>query len=392
MRPKIHSWMIATVALALPLQAHAQDAPKWCSVAPADGAPYLPSLEHELQGKLDSQPQPLAHVHTEGTLPHKGIRDESIMAERDWPVMRDAAYAWRAGAGDAYLGLATRYFMGWVNVYKPDLNPIDETNLDALVDTYAVIAPTLKPDDRAVAQAYIRGWAKAYIDAIDSHKIVSPSPQATTWNNNWQSHRIKLVTMMAVALNDDELFHAARRLFQAQIEANMHGDGEVIDFEERDACITSSTTWSLWPKRLWRRGCMARTGSTTRRPTAPLWPRALPGFTPMPTATRRMKSSCIPRYCSTPSAPPLARRAIPAVRRDDGRQCHVAGRGVRSEVPARGAETPSQAPGLAGHVRGVKQVLSPFANRRRRSANLRPRSGRQGRPPPEPMRGARAAL
>jgi hypothetical protein len=239
MRPKIHAWMVATVALVLPLQVQAQtapqDAPKWCPVSPADGASELPSLVHELQGKLDSQPSPMDHVHTEGTLPHKGIRDESIMAERDWPVMRDAALAWRAGAGDAYLKLATRYFTGWVNVYKPDLNPIDETNLDDLIDTYAIIAPTLKPDDRAAAQAYIRNWAKAYIDSIDSHRIVSPSPQATTWNNNWQSHRIKLVTMMAVALNDDELFHAARRLFQTQIEANMHGDGEVIDFEERDA-------------------------------------------------------------------------------------------------------------------------------------------------------------
>ena len=36
-------------------------------------------------------------------------------------------------------------------------------------------------------------------------------------------------------LNDDELFHAARRLFQTQIETNMHSDGEVIDFAQRDA-------------------------------------------------------------------------------------------------------------------------------------------------------------
>lgn len=233
-------WTIALLTAALPLSglpvsASAQTAPNWCPVGAADGKDALPALIRELQPKLDSQPAPLAHVHTEGTLPHKGIRDESIQAERDWPVMRNAALAWRAGAGDAYLTLATRYFNAWVQVYQPDLNPIDETNLDQLIETYAIIAPTLKPEDRARADQFLHTWGKDYVEAIDAHKVVSPSPQATTWNNNWQSHRVKLVTMMAVALNDDELFHAAKRLFQAQIAANMHGDGEVIDFEERDA-------------------------------------------------------------------------------------------------------------------------------------------------------------
>ena len=232
----MRAFLLGVLAMALPVQVHAQTtAPKWCPVAPADGKAYLVPLIRELQPKLDNQPAPMAHVHTEGTLPHKGIRDESIVAERDWPLMRDAAYAWRAGAGDAYLTLATRYFNAWVKTYQPDLNPIDETNLDSLIDTYAVIAPTLKAEDRAAADQFLRSWANGYIDSIDNHKIVSPSPQATTWNNNWQSHRIKLVTMMAVALNDDELFHAAGRLFRAQVEANIHSDGEVLDFPERDA-------------------------------------------------------------------------------------------------------------------------------------------------------------
>jgi hypothetical protein len=233
----MRAWIFAALAVVVPVQAHAQsqDAPNWCPVPPADAKAYLPPLIRELQPKLDSQPAPMDHVHTEGTLPHHGIRDQSIEAERQWPVMRDAAYAWRAGAGDAYLALATRYFEAWIGTYKPDFNPIDETNLDTLIQTYAVIAPTLKPEERTAAQAYIRAWAKGYIEEIDSHRVVSASPQATTWNNNWESHRVKLVTMMAVALDDDALFEAARRLFRAQLEVNMHGDGEVIDFEERDA-------------------------------------------------------------------------------------------------------------------------------------------------------------
>lgn len=225
-------WLWAAWVMAMPAAVHAQT---WCSVSPEDAKTYVPQLSRALQARLDSQPSPLAHVHTEGTLPHQGLYDASLAAERDWPVMRDAAYAWRAGAGDAYLALATRYFKAWIATYQPDLNPIDETNLDTLIQTYAVIAPTLTPDDRAAAQSYLRAWAKAYIDAMDSHQAASQSPKVTIWNNNWQSHRVKLVTMMAVALNDDALFHTARRLFLAQIAVNMHPDGEVIDFKERDA-------------------------------------------------------------------------------------------------------------------------------------------------------------
>ncbi len=229
MRP----WMLAAALLALPAAAHAEG--PWCPVSPAEAATHMAPLIRELTPLLDSQPAPMAHIHTEGTLPHQGIRDQSIEAKTQLPVMRDAAYAWRAGAGDAYLALATRYFNAWIKVYQPDLNPIDETNFDAFIDTYAVVAPKLAAADRAAADAFMHKWATDYIAAIDGHKIVSPSPQATTWNNNWQSHRVKLVTMIAVALNDEALFAEARRLFRTQIEANIHPDGEVLDFAERDA-------------------------------------------------------------------------------------------------------------------------------------------------------------
>lgn len=228
----MRAWLLATVLVGAPVGAQAQG---WCPVAKVAGQSRLSTLTDALHARLDSQPTPLAHIHTEGTLPHQGIRDQSMAAARDWPVMRDAAYAWQAGAGDAYLALATRYFKGWIRTYQPDFNPIDETNLDTLIQTYAVIAPSLKADDRAAAQAFLRAWAQGYIASIDSHHAASISPAISVWNNNWQSHRVKLVTMIAVALKDDALFRAARRLFQTQIAANMQADGEVIDFRQRDA-------------------------------------------------------------------------------------------------------------------------------------------------------------
>lgn len=224
--------LLATAAF-VPLAAHAE-AP-WCPVPPSDAAAALPAVTHELSPLLDSIPQPPTRVHTEGTLPHKGIRDESIVAERQLPLMRDAAFAWRAGAGDAYLAMATRYLNAWVATYQPDLNPIDETPFDSLIDTFAVIQSKMDPKDREAARAFFAKWARDYIASMDAKQVVSESPQASSWNNNWQSHRVKLVTMIAVALDDEALFNEARRLFRAQVDVNIHADGEVIDFPERDA-------------------------------------------------------------------------------------------------------------------------------------------------------------
>ncbi len=234
----MHLFLALAATLMTPVSTHA--ASQWCTVLPADAAAFSGQITPYLTPLLDSTPKPMVHIHTEGTLPHQGIRDESIEAKKQLPIMRDAALAWRAGpeasgAGDAYYDLAQRYFMAWVDTYQPDLNPIDETPFDAFIETYAVIAPKLPAADRAKADAFLTAWAKDYIASIDSHQVVSQSPQASTWNNNWQSHRIKLVTMIAVALGDDALFADARRLFQAQVAGNILPDGEVRDFAERDA-------------------------------------------------------------------------------------------------------------------------------------------------------------
>ncbi len=228
----MHAAFAVVLALALPFSAHAGD---WCSVPPAEAARYLPGVTKRLAPLLDSQPQPMAVMHTEGTLPHQGIRDQSIEARKQLPIMRDAAYAWRAGAGDAYLKLSIRYFNAWAAVYQPNLNPIDETNFDAFFDTYAVIAPELAPSDHARADSFLRKWGHDMVASVDAHNIVSRSPQAGSWDNNWQSHRVKIVTMIAVATGDDALFDDARRLFRAQVAANIKPDGQVIDFAERDA-------------------------------------------------------------------------------------------------------------------------------------------------------------
>ena len=60
------------------------------------------------------EPNALARVHTEGTLPHQGIYDQSREAMRDWTAMRDLGLGFALSQNETYLRAAERYFTpGW---------------------------------------------------------------------------------------------------------------------------------------------------------------------------------------------------------------------------------------------------------------------------------------
>ena len=181
---------------------------------------------------LDDKPHALAHVHTEGTLPHQGIRDASLEAERDWPLARQAALAWRLSADARYLHQVDAYLAAWSNTYQPDFNPIDETNLDGLIDAYVLTSAALPASTRDATRAWLRKLGDGYIERIRAFPAQHKPGTAT---NNWQSHRVKLVTLAAAAQGDPAMLKTAQALFERQVADNIKPDGEVIDFAERDA-------------------------------------------------------------------------------------------------------------------------------------------------------------
>lgn len=201
--------------------------------APGAGEPQASAkrLLAAAAAHLDEPPHALARVHTEGTLPHQGIRDESIAAERDWPLMRQAALAWRLSADARYLHQVDTYLKAWTGTYQPDFNPIDETNLDGVIDAYVLTSAGLPAATRDATRAWLRKLGEGYIQRIEAFR----DPKPGTATNNWQSHRVKLVTLAAAALGDPAMLKTARELFERQIADNIKPDGEVIDFAERDA-------------------------------------------------------------------------------------------------------------------------------------------------------------
>ncbi|RMD00969.1 alginate lyase [Aquitalea palustris] len=206
-----------------------RDMGNWCS--PQPGLPAAISLQQRASRQLDIPPAPLAHIHTEGSLPHQGIFDQSVKAKRDWEHMRDFALAWQASADPRWLTALARYLDAWTESYQVSFNPIDETDLDALIDSYAITARSLPATTRQQTATFLRNMAKGYIQRIRQAK----TPLSGTFINNWNSHRIKLITLSAVALQDEAMLKTASELYLQHIANNIDAQGETWDFQERDA-------------------------------------------------------------------------------------------------------------------------------------------------------------
>jgi hypothetical protein len=176
---------------------------------------------------LTRPPGAIPQLHTEGTLPGKGIREISLKAKEDQPIVLNLALAWRLTGDRAYLDQAGRYLEAWADIYQPSFNPIDETGFDTLLMAYDLTEADLPAATRAKIDGFWRKMAVGYLDAMDA--------KPKNFETNWQSHRVKLATMAAFQTGDAKLIDRARGAFQAQITANLRADGSVFDFHERDA-------------------------------------------------------------------------------------------------------------------------------------------------------------
>ncbi|MEP9326378.1 alginate lyase family protein [Paraburkholderia phymatum] len=193
--------------------------------------PGVKALVRNVQAHLSEPAHAVRQLHTEGTLPHEGIYDESKEAEKDLDLLRDAALAWRATSDDRYLKLVDRLLYAWVTTYEPSFNPIDETPFEGLILAYDMTASALPVKTRNATMAFLTKLANGYIAQIDTQK----RPLTGTYRNNWQSHRVKLIAMAAFTLDNRKLIDAAQRLYVEHINDNVAPDGTTVDFSERDA-------------------------------------------------------------------------------------------------------------------------------------------------------------
>ncbi len=225
--------LCGSAILLSPLGLRAAESTGWCTVSPS-AAPRgaVAAAVREAQPHLNDQPHPLLSVHKQTYEQGKG--DDIIIALHELALMRSAAVAWYAGAGDEYFDMANRYLLGWITVYPPDYQPIDEMHFDALIDTYAIIRNHMDPAAQAKVATALRDWGNGYISRMAAHPE-GREHETDIWNNNFQSFRLQLLTMMAVALQDKAMFEKARQLYWTHLAINMKPDGSVLDWYQRDA-------------------------------------------------------------------------------------------------------------------------------------------------------------
>lgn len=197
----------------------------------AASAPSAAALLSTVSHPPSAQPQAIPVMHTEGSLPHQGIYDISNAARRDFSYMRDLALAWRMVGDSASLSTLASYLDAWTTTYRLSFNPIDETSLDGLIDAYQLTGDALPEATRTRTRRFLNEMTTGYLQQMQAHQ----QDKRGTWSNNWQSHRVKLLTMGAAVLGDAHLMAAAQEAFIRQLNANIRPDGEVLDFSQRDA-------------------------------------------------------------------------------------------------------------------------------------------------------------
>jgi hypothetical protein len=188
--------------------------------------PTAGTVQRAADRAVQRPPQPMARVHVEGTLPGQGIYDQSAEALRDLDAMRDLAIAARVIGNAAYDAAAARFMAAWAETYRPSFNPIDETRFEGLMLAWDLLSPAARAGLPPNVDALLRSFAEGY---------PRQAVRGGSATNNWHSHRVKLAVLASFALGDPAAIGTAQAMFQAQLRANIDGQGEVLDFRQRDA-------------------------------------------------------------------------------------------------------------------------------------------------------------
>jgi Alginate lyase len=185
------------------------------------------SIISTADANLSNQPKPLPVIHTEGTLPNQGISNQSHEAMKDMSVILSFSFSYRLTTEPRYLVAAERFFSAWLAVYHPSLNPIDETKFFPFILAYDLVREGLSAETREKMNTFLHDLATGYLS-----QIAQQNPRDIY---NWQSHRIKLISLAAYSLGDPSLIEQARQTFQRHVADNIRPDGIVVDFYKRDA-------------------------------------------------------------------------------------------------------------------------------------------------------------
>lgn len=176
-------------------------------------------LKINSQGAVQTRAVPSAPV--EGTVRNGNVAVENAYeARKDWRLIRNLAVLWQQQRRSEDLRALSTLLDSWGKIYKSSFNPVDDSDLDSYIMAYSISRDALPSQVRRTAEMFIRNLGNGYLDRMERINILSTTD--TRWYNNWNSLRVKLVTLAALALNDMNMLNRARTQFTIQLGRNLN--------------------------------------------------------------------------------------------------------------------------------------------------------------------------
>lgn len=186
-------------------------------------------LKNTAQKALNEAPDPIEEIRSEGLLAGNPAKTASLKAVNDAPKIYALALCYRLYNNEQYLNKTIEYLTAWAKINKPTGDPIDGTKLEDLIAGYDLIRNKVNTQTQTAIDAWLNTFANEQINSA------SIKPGKQTAINNWNSHRLKVITLIAYTLHSEKLQQYIYDELKKQIAQNLYADGSGFDFKERDA-------------------------------------------------------------------------------------------------------------------------------------------------------------
>jgi hypothetical protein len=178
---------------------------------------------------LSDTPNPIATILSQGLLAGDSRKTASLKALEDANKVYALAFAYQLSGKKEYLDKAVSFFTAWAKANKATDDPINQTKLEDMVTAYDLVRDELQPADKNLTDI----WLRSIADALVNSKYAKGN--RGTAINNWNSHRIKMIVLIAYTLHDSRYDDIITTELEKQLNINLSPDGTTHDLVERDA-------------------------------------------------------------------------------------------------------------------------------------------------------------
>jgi hypothetical protein len=178
---------------------------------------------------LSETPNPIETILSQGILAGDPRKTASLKALEDANKVYALAFAYKLSGKKEYLTKATDFFTAWAKANKATDDPINQTKLEDMVTAYDLVRDELSTENKTLTD----NWLRSIADALMDSKYAKGN--RGTAINNWNSHCIKMIALIAYTLHDSKYDNAITAELEKQLNINLNPDGTTHDLVERDA-------------------------------------------------------------------------------------------------------------------------------------------------------------